>query len=81
MLAPTSKRRAVRGAGLVTLGRVGTMDYGAVIEKLTSWGRREHAVRVMVLSGSAAAHESHPLSDRDVEIYTTEPARLLEDES
>lgn len=57
------------------------MDYRAVIEKLTSWGRREDAVRAMVLSGSAAAHESHALSDRDVEIYSTEPDRLLEEES
>lgn len=57
------------------------MDYEEVIDKLTSWATRNDAVRAMVLTGSAAAHQSHPLSDRDIEIYVTEPARLLEDES
>ena len=59
----------------------GNVDYQEAIRKLTSWASDNDGVRAMVLTGSAAAHQSHPLSDRDIEIYATEPARLLEDDS
>jgi hypothetical protein len=35
----------------------------------------------MVMIGSTAAHETHALSDRDIEIYATDPAPLLADDS
>lgn len=35
----------------------------------------------MVMTGSAAAGETHPLSDRDIEIYANDPAPLLADDS
>jgi aminoglycoside 6-adenylyltransferase len=43
------------------------MDYNKAIDTLTA--------------GSAAANETHPLSDRDIEVYATNPAPLLSDDS
>ncbi|WP_197517452.1 aminoglycoside 6-adenylyltransferase [Microbacterium karelineae] len=57
------------------------MDYDRAIETLTAWARNDENVRAMVMTGSAAAHEAHPLSDRDIEIYATDPAPLLADDS
>ncbi|MDJ0322020.1 aminoglycoside 6-adenylyltransferase [Pseudarthrobacter sp. PS3-L1] len=57
------------------------MDYEKVIDVLTKWAQNNDNVRALVLTGSAAAHETHPLSDRDIEIYATDPAPLLADDS
>lgn len=57
------------------------MDYDKVLGELTEWALRTDAVRALVMTGSGAAGDAHPLSDRDIEIYTTDDAGLLEDES
>ncbi len=57
------------------------VDYDKSIETLTAWAQNCENVRAMVMTGSAAAHETHSLSDRDIEIYATDPAPLLADDS
>ncbi|WP_248758607.1 aminoglycoside 6-adenylyltransferase [Pseudarthrobacter sp. SSS035] len=57
------------------------MDYDNAIDTLTAWAKNNENVRAMVMTGSAAAYETHPLSDRDIEIYATDPTPLLADDS
>lgn len=57
------------------------MDYDNAIDTLTAWAKNNENVRAMVMTGSAAANETHPLSDRDIEIYATNPGPLLADDS
>lgn len=57
------------------------MDYDKAIDTLTAWAQNSENVRALVMTGSGAAHETHPLSDRDIEIYATDPAPLLADDS
>ncbi|WP_432549134.1 aminoglycoside 6-adenylyltransferase, partial [Kineococcus arenarius] len=57
------------------------MDYDAVIDTLTRWAHSQENVRALVLTGSAAAGQVHPLSDRDIEVYVHDPAPLLDDDS
>ncbi|MBN6042189.1 aminoglycoside 6-adenylyltransferase [Amycolatopsis sp. 195334CR] len=57
------------------------MDYGQALSALVSWAEGRREVRTLVLTGSAAAGSAHPLSDRDVQVFTTDPAALLDDES
>lgn len=57
------------------------MDYYKAIDTLTAWAQDNVNVRAMVLTGSAAANETHPLSDRDIEVYATDRAPLLSDDS
>lgn len=57
------------------------MDYLKVIADLTEWARHTDSVRAVVMTGSAAANDTHPLSDRDIEIFTTDVPGLLADES
>ena len=73
--------RADDAIGSVVPGITWSVDYNGVLERLTAWAERDENVRAVVLTGSAAAGSTHPLSDRDVEVYATNPATLLEDES
>jgi|KBSSwiStaDraftv2_1062776.scaffolds.fasta_scaffold111916_1 aminoglycoside 6-adenylyltransferase len=57
------------------------MDYIAALEALGKWAERTDSVRGVLVTGSAAAGDVHPLSDRDIEIYTHDVESLLEDES
>ncbi|WP_432575051.1 aminoglycoside 6-adenylyltransferase [Kineococcus sp. SYSU DK005] len=57
------------------------MDYDDVLEALTRWASAEDGVRALVLTGSAAAGQAHPLSDRDLEVYALDSAPLLADDS
>lgn len=57
------------------------VDYDAVINTLTSWSQRQDNVRALLLTGSAATGQTHPLSDRDLEVYVEDPAPLLNDDS
>jgi len=57
------------------------MEYDKALGTLTAWARDSENVRAMLMTGSGAAHETHPLSDRDIEIYATDPAPLLADDS
>ncbi|TFD22747.1 aminoglycoside 6-adenylyltransferase [Cryobacterium lyxosi] len=57
------------------------MEYDNAIDTLIAWAQNSENVRAMVMTGSAAAHETHPLSDRDIEIYATDPTPLLADDS
>jgi aminoglycoside 6-adenylyltransferase len=57
------------------------VEYDNAIDTLIAWARNSENVRAMVMTGSAAAHETHPLSDRDIEIYATDPTPLLADDS
>lgn len=59
----------------------GGMDYIAALDALGEWAERTDSVRGVLVTGSAAAGDVHPLSDRDVEIYTHDVEGLLEDES
>ncbi|MEA9984675.1 aminoglycoside 6-adenylyltransferase [Subtercola sp. RTI3] len=57
------------------------MDYDNAIEQLVEWALKNAVVRGVILTGSGSTGETHPLSDRDAEIYTTDPASLLSDDS
>lgn len=57
------------------------MDYDKTLDQLAHWAESTDIVRTLVLTGSAAAHLAHPLSDRDLELYVTDPDQLLQDES
>ncbi|WP_432570102.1 aminoglycoside 6-adenylyltransferase [Kineococcus sp. SYSU DK005] len=57
------------------------MDYDEVIGALTRWAQAEENVRALLLTGSAAAGQVHPLSDRDIEVYALDPAPLLAEDS
>lgn len=57
------------------------MDYSRAMEALTRWAQDRALVRALVLTGSAAAGAAHPLSDRDIEVFTTDIDALLADES
>ncbi len=52
-----------------------------MLDRLTRWASAEDGVRALVLTGSAAAGQAHPLSDRDLEVYALDPAPLLADDS
>ena len=57
------------------------VDYDAVLDTLTRWARSQDGVRALLLTGSAATGQTHPLSDRDLEVYVEDPAPLLQDDS
>ncbi|MFI2474551.1 aminoglycoside 6-adenylyltransferase [Nocardia xishanensis] len=57
------------------------MDYGGALSALGSWAETRSDVRALVLTGSAAQGADHPLSDRDIQIFTTDIPALLDDES
>ena len=57
------------------------MDYSRARESLVRWAQGRTDVRALVLTGSAAAQDAHPLSDRDIEVFTTDIDALLTDES
>lgn len=57
------------------------MDYESVLGTLTTWASGHEDVRALVLTGSAAAGATHPLSDRDIEVFTTDVPALLDDDS
>ncbi|WP_263995404.1 aminoglycoside 6-adenylyltransferase [Mycobacterium yunnanensis] len=57
------------------------MDYTTALDALVKWAERTDSVRGVLVTGSAAAGDVHPLSDRDIEIYAHHVESLLEDES
>jgi aminoglycoside 6-adenylyltransferase len=57
------------------------MDYTTALDALVEWAERTDSVRGVLVTGSAAAGDVHPLSDRDIEIYAHDVESLLEDES
>lgn len=57
------------------------MDYDVAIERLLRWAGATDDVRAAVLTGSAAAGRTHPLSDRDIELHVRDPGAVLDDES
>lgn len=57
------------------------MDYQKALQRLIRWAQATATVRALVLTGSAAAHLVHPLSDRDLELFVTDHDGLLRDES
>lgn len=57
------------------------MNYGEVLEKLVAWAAETDAVRTIVVAGSGADGDAHPLSDRDIEIYASDPDDLADDDS
>lgn len=57
------------------------MDYDKTLDALSCWAAGDENVRALVLTGSAAAGQAHPLSDRDLEIHVTDPAPLLESDA
>lgn len=52
-----------------------------MINTLTSWSQQQDNVRALLLTGSAATGQTHPLSDRDLEVYVDDPAPLLSDDT
>lgn len=57
------------------------MDYAEVLHRLVRWAEDAGTVRAVLLTGSAATGEEHPLSDRDIEVYALDPETVLHDES
>lgn len=57
------------------------MNYGEVLERLVGWAAQTDSVRAVILTGSGANGDDHPLSDRDVELYATGPDDLADEES
>ncbi|MBA0047218.1 aminoglycoside 6-adenylyltransferase [Mycobacterium sp. NPDC050853] len=57
------------------------MNYGEVLEKLVAWATETDTVRAVLVTGSAATGDAHPLSDRDIELYASDPDELVEDDS
>ncbi|MBF6355249.1 aminoglycoside 6-adenylyltransferase [Nocardia higoensis] len=57
------------------------MDYSEAISALVSWAEARSDVRALILTGSAAQGTAHPLSDRDIQVFTTDIPALLDDES
>ncbi|WGD38405.1 aminoglycoside 6-adenylyltransferase [Lysinibacter sp. HNR] len=57
------------------------MDYTQVINTLVHWASTRDDIRALVLTGSAASHTAHPLSDRDIEVFSTDVPALLTDET
>lgn len=57
------------------------MDYDEAIDSLVVWAQQRPEVRVLVLTGSAASGSAHPLSDRDIQVFTTDIPVLVDDES
>jgi aminoglycoside 6-adenylyltransferase len=59
------------------------MDYDRVLERIVAWASADDNIRAVVLTGSVARGPAHvhPLSDIDVELYVTEPATLLEEDT
>lgn len=55
------------------------MDHGRVLGEILAWAGDEQNVRVVVLTGSAAqgTESLDDLSDLDVELYATDPSRLV----
>lgn len=52
-----------------------------MIGTLTHWADAHDNVRALLLTGSAAAGQTHPLSDRDLEVYVEDLAPVLADDS
>ena len=57
------------------------MNYGEVLEKLVAWATEVDAVRAVIVTGSAADGDVHPLSDRDIELYASDPDDLADEDS
>jgi aminoglycoside 6-adenylyltransferase len=57
------------------------VDYEQTLAQLTEWALKTDRVRALVMTGSGGAKTAHPLSDRDIEIYSTDVDALLADES
>ncbi|WP_234795569.1 aminoglycoside 6-adenylyltransferase [Mycobacteroides saopaulense] len=57
------------------------VNYGEVLEKLVAWAAETDAVRAVIVSGSGADGDAHPLSDRDIELYASDPDDLADDDS
>jgi aminoglycoside 6-adenylyltransferase len=54
------------------------VDHGRVLGEIVAWAAGEANVRLVVLTGSLARDEAHPLSDLDVELYVRDPGVLLD---
>lgn len=57
------------------------VDYGEVLERLVGWANETNSVRAVIVTGSGADGDAHPLSDRDIELYAPDPDELADDES
>ena len=51
------------------------------LSKPRQWADNREDVRALVLTGSAAAGTEHALSDRDIEVFTTDVPALVVNES
>jgi aminoglycoside 6-adenylyltransferase len=45
------------------------LDYEQALASLKSWAEADANVRALVMTGSGGAGNTHPLSDRDIEIH------------
>ncbi len=57
------------------------MDYEHTLAGLLKWAHDNDDVRALVLTGSGGSRTAHPLSDRDINLYTTNVEGLVSDES
>ncbi len=54
------------------------MDRDATLDQLLAWAEEEDTIRTVVLTGSAARGTTDRYSDLDIQLYSTEPDRLLD---
>lgn len=62
-------------------GETDRMNYETALQALTAWARENSRVRALVMTGSGGAGSPHPLSDRDLEVFTEDVDALLTDET
>ncbi|MCZ4516942.1 aminoglycoside 6-adenylyltransferase [Rhodococcus ruber] len=57
------------------------MDYDWAVRSVLTWAKQNENVRAVVLTGSAATHAEHPMSDRDIELHVRNTEPLEYDDS
>jgi aminoglycoside 6-adenylyltransferase len=55
------------------------VDHTATLRRITAWAGEDDAIRALVVTGSVAAGTADEWSDLDIEVFTRNPAALLED--
>jgi aminoglycoside 6-adenylyltransferase len=66
---------------LVPNGEVAGGSHERLLCDVIAFAEQDENIRVAVVTGSVARGEAHLLSDLDIELYVTSPARLLDDDS
>jgi aminoglycoside 6-adenylyltransferase len=54
------------------------MNHATMLDHIKRWAEAEENVRVLIVTGSVAREATDELSDIDLELYVTDPSRLLD---